>query len=244
MILSILILIILIIYLIFSNTKTESFIHNDPKWKGYRLGDIVQYWNKTKIKNHDWEYINSISHKFPNTIGSIYLKRNPKKQQNLPLLFQIIDEKSRQKNTNNLPKDNEFILHLRIGDSIKDYQDDKFVYLLDKYRTNQPYAIKIENIEKNIKLFKGKKVILLYGNHQHHINKKANELYLQHIRELFAKNNISFEEKASGNPDEDFIYMCNSKLFGQSGGGFSSLIANYVKSKGNKVIDLNSIKTT
>jgi len=215
----------------------ESFINNDQKWNGYRLGDIFQYWNNKQFQNHDWEYINSISHTFPNSIGDIYLKRNPKKQKNLPLLFQIIDEKSKIKNTNDLPKDNDFVLHLRIGDSIKDYQDGKFVY---NSNINN-YAIKIENIEKNIKLLKEKKVILLYGNHQPHINEKANKLYLQHIRDLFTKNNISFEEKISGNPDKDFIYMCNSKLFGKSGGGFSSLIANYVKSKGNKVIDLNNI---
>jgi hypothetical protein len=37
-------------------------------------------------------------------------------------------------------------------------------------------------------------------------------------------------------PDDDFAHMCNAKTFVQTGGGFSSLIAEVVKKRGNLVI--------
>ena len=40
----------------------------------------------------------------------------------------------------------------------------------------------------------------------------------------------------SGNPDLDFLNMCHSDIFIQSGGGFSKLIASYVKSNNKNVL--------
>lgn len=44
------------------------------------------------------------------------------------------------------------------------------------------------------------------------------------------------EVRAESLPDDDFAYMCNAKTFVQAGGGFSSLIAEVVKKRGNLVI--------
>lgn len=215
-----------------NHIRIEKFIDNDDYWKDYRLGDIFKY----------WIYIdqNKVLKDYPNSIGALYLKRNPEKKKNYKLLFKIIDEKSKNME---LPKENDLVLHLRIGDAIKDFTNGKFVYNYDWL--NISYATKIEVLEQNIDKIKGKNVVIIYGNHmpsnRPKINKNINELYLQHIRDLFKKNNISFIEKNSGNPDKDFIYMCNSKTFGQSGGGYSDLIASYVSHKGNKVIKLNKI---
>ena len=218
-----------------NHIRIEKFIDNDDYWKDYRLGDIFKYW--TYIDQ------NKVLKDYPNSIGALYLKRNPEKKKNYKLLFKIIDEKSKGKNE--LPKNNEIVLHLRIGDAIKDFVNGKFVYNKDNFNNSIWYATKIESLEKNIHEFKGKRVTIIYGNHMPEnrpkINKNVNELYLQHIRDLFKKNNISFIEKNSGNPDKDFIYMCNSKTFGQSGGGYSDLIASYVNHKGNKVLNFNNI---
>ena len=221
-------LISIMIYKIYCKKNIENFIDNDKYWENYRLGDIFKYYKTINQKE--------VLVKYPNSIGGLYLQRNPKKQENYDLLFKIIDEKSKNMK---LPKENEFILHLRIGDAIKDFSNGKFVF--NHNSLNVCYATKIEVLEKNIDKFKGKNVVIFYGNHQKHINKKANELYLQHIRDLFKKHDISYIEKKSGNPDDDFIYMCNSKYFGQSGGGYSQFIAKYVKHKSNKVFEFNKM---
>ena len=227
-----LIFLVVILLLLLVIDNTEYFINNNIKWEGYRLGDIVKYWDSPE------NYINSIKHKYPGSIGDLYIKLNPTKKINLKLLYQIIDDKSKHIKKENLPSKNDFILHLRIGDSITEYKNGKFVY---NYRilNNTSYATKIENIKKNIKHMKNKNVILVYGNHQpdNIESTKINKLYLKNVKQILRNNNIIFTELNSKNPDTDFLYMCNSKYFGQSGGGYSKLIADYVKHKGNRVIN-------
>lgn len=227
-----------IYFKIYCKKNIEKFIDNDEYWKNYRLGDIYKCWTDLKWDKYKHEYYKSIPKEYPNSIGAVYVLQNkPMKENNFNLLLKIIDEKSKNME---LPKENELVIHLRIGDVIKDFNNGKFIYHYNKLR-NTCYATKIESLEKNIDKFKGKNIVIFYGNHRKHINKKANELYLQHIRDLFKKHDISYVEKKSGNPDDDFVYMCNSKYFGQSGGGYSQLIANYVKHKGNTVFEFNKI---
>ena len=92
---------ILLLLLVIDNT--EYFINNNIKWEGYRLGDIVKYWDSPE------NYINSIKHKYPGSIGDLYIKLNPTKKINLKLLYQIIDDKSKHIKKENLPNDTDFI---------------------------------------------------------------------------------------------------------------------------------------
>ena len=78
----------------------------------------------------------------------------------------------------------------------------------------------------------------MYGNHQNNIDLKPSQIYLNKIKDLFKKNDIKFIENNSENPDQDFLYMINSKTFIKSGGGFSDLISSIIKFRKNKVIQL------
>ena len=52
------------------------------------------------------------------------------------------------------------------------------------------------------------------------------------------KNNYKVHKKLNqSDPDEDFIYMCNSKNFLKSGGGFSNLVNKMVEMNGNNVFN-------
>ena len=45
---------------------------NDTKWKGYRLGDIIK---------HGWKIrAGTNPHKYPNSLGDIYIKKNTSKK--------------------------------------------------------------------------------------------------------------------------------------------------------------------
>lgn len=224
------ILIILLTYLfILLLIKKESLVNNN-NWSQYRLGDIFKYWNNLKYQKYNFEYINSIKHKYKNSIGDLYLKRNKSRKKNYELIKNIVNEKS--KNYKNLPKSNEVILHLRIGDSIKDFKNGRFIY-------NKNYATRLEYIDKIIPFLKNKKIILIYGSHNTESQNKINlnQIYIKKLKDKLKKNKIIFEDKFTGNPDDDFIYMCNSKTFIKSGGGFSQLISQIVKRKGGKVIN-------
>ena len=194
------------------------------------MGDIFKYWNNLKYQKYNFEYINSIKHKYKNSIGDLYLKRNKSRKKNYELIKNIVNEKS--KNYKNLPKSNEVILHLRIGDSIKDFKNGRFIY-------NKNYATRLEYIDKIIPFLKNKNIILIYGSHNTESQNKINlnQIYIKKLKDKLKKNKIIFKDKFTGNPDDDFIYMCNSKTFIKSGGGFSQLISQIVKRKGGKVIN-------
>jgi hypothetical protein len=76
------------------------------------------------------------------------------------------------------------------------------------------YGIKLKELKYILREIKrnkiGNKIILLYGSHQTKINHEANDKYLNGIKNLLKKEKFEFKEKNSKNPDEDFIYMCNS----------------------------------
>lgn len=246
---TVLFIILVIILLCVSFKNKENFINNEENWYNYRLGDIIEYWSwpdKRRNAKYNYDYLDpsNVSKRYPNSIGDLYFKRLKKKEKNVDVLYTIVDEVS--KNNKKIPKNNEVVMHLRIGDVIEKCDNDNFKYRYSSHNHSKGfYAIKLENITKNLDLFKNKEVILVYGNHLTDkitdTQRKCSELYLQKIRELFEKNNIKYKEGRSGNPDEDFLYMCNSKIFCTSGsGGFSNLISGYVRSRGNKVINLNN----
>ena len=224
------ILFILFILIFFKNK--DYFITNQNKWLGYRLGDIYIFWNKNN-------YLGKIQKKYKNSIGDLYLKNNKSKKRNIHLLKKIIDNKIKKENIK-IPDKNCIILHLRLGDSIIDYKNNKFIYR--KQYNGKYYATQIEKLNYLLPYVKNKKIIIIYGKHFKFDkkNNKLNELYLKKIKNFFKSNNIKFEEKLSGDPDTDFMYMCKSKFFVKSGGGYSDLISQIVKLNNNNVIDINS----
>ena len=68
-------IIILIILYLFKIIYSELFNANNSKWTGYRLSDIVQGW----LYNHRGnDFINTYTKRYPNTLSSIFIKRNKK----------------------------------------------------------------------------------------------------------------------------------------------------------------------
>ena len=118
---------------------------------------------------------------------------------------------------------------MRIGDVLYLDKNKNLIY-------SSKYVTKVTDIEKIIPFFKNKKVNIFYGSH-YNLKKDISEKYLNEIRSLLNKNDIKFIENNSGNPDSDLLNMCNSNIFIQSGGGFSNIIAKYIRSRGGKVIN-------
>ena len=48
--------------------------------------------------------------------------------------------------------------------------------------------------------------------------------YVQKIKGFFESSNFQVELRLGLPPDEDFVFMCRSKFFVPSGGGFSRLV--------------------
>ena len=226
-------IILLIVFIKIYIFSFDKFIVNDKKWLNYRLGDIVKgfFFNQNGKK-----YLNLIEKKLPNSIGGKYIKltknlyKEKDKINNLEILTQIIKENSKNIDTPNL---NDIVFHIRLGDIIKDFKNNEVIIKKKNWGIN---LNQIEDILKSLKN-KNQKIILIYGSHKNNINLKSNNMFLSNIKKKINVYGFEYEEKNTNNPDRDFIYMCNSKNFIKSGGGFSRLISHIVKKKGGKIIN-------
>lgn len=223
------ILILFIILLLFIiNKKVENFKEYDNKYENYRLGDIVSGLLRRK-KNND--YYNNFSKNYPNTIASKYINQTSKlpekkKDFNFKVLTNICKSyKKKVKNDN-------IVVHLRIGDSLINKINNKYIFLSKGKIFNFDGFLQPNDFQKLIDLklknHKSNKVFLVYGFHNSNFNKKISDDYVQDVKKIFIKNGYVIKKHINGNPDEDFLFMINSKIFISSGGRFSNIIKNVI----------------
>ena len=84
-----------------------------------------------------------------------------------------------------------------------------------------PIHIEMNFINK-LNVLKNKEINVFYGAHfiQKEKGMDNNLKYLEKIKDILKKYNIKYIMRNSGNPDLDFLNMCHSDIFIQSGGGF------------------------
>ena len=230
-------MLVLLILIYKKQNIIDNFITNNQQWLNYRLGDVISGYKKLYKKKNNLSYIDKVPIKYKNSIAHKYLietKNLDNKNKNLKILKKIVDNEKYEK-----PNENDVILHLRIGDVILGYKNDNFIF--KKSSNGHQYCIPLKKLDKVLKsLDNRKKIILLYGSHK--IGKdKLSKKYINEVEKLLKKNNFQFEHKNSGNPDQDFVFMCNSKNFIKSGGGFSNLISNIVTLNGGRTINLEDV---
>tara|TARA_B100000886_G_scaffold104946_1_gene69957 strand:+ start:5345 stop:6115 length:771 start_codon:yes stop_codon:yes gene_type:complete len=192
--------------------------------KHYRYGDVIFnkgfYWKDS---------IDFILENMPDSILGKYLqnKRNIYERESNDIIcekFNNVIKEHIKKNYIILPKDNELVIHLRVGDVVvKDWFLEKnYQYIIknyiNKYGINKCTfctAFHYGNyIERNL---------WIYSDESHEKNKT--KLY-NLFKELTEQFKISFDVKSSPNIDDDFIYMLKAKHFVSDKGGFSTLIKN------------------
>ena len=205
----------------------------------YRLGDM--YYDETERIDKEGKYCHY--NKFPDSIATKYMKQTEKsliKSNNSNVLLSIINSDDYENFVK--PNKNSIVIHLRVGDvidetnnSVDDFlnKDIRFFHsdiVTKKYVHNRQYYEKIiSQLPNNIN-----NVIFVYGYHTDSDHSKS-EQYINAISEIFKLHGFDVNYRRDMDPDDDFIYMCNSKHFVKSGGGFSNLISQMVKKNGNIV---------
>ena len=216
----------------------ETFESN--RFNVYRLGDIIRHMDNHVISD---KYLDL--HK--NTIGYEYAK-NTNKKNDYKTLKKICDK--RKNDLNDLPKQNELIIHVRLGDVIE-----KSIYTVDEYLEKERVS-KGETISSNVVYIKSRKffenyilneinkikdidtVIFVGGDHRNLDSLNKSNEYLQKVSKIFRDNgyktHIKFNEHTA---DEDFVYLSNAKYYVPTGGGFSKSVMEMVKLNNNIVYD-------
>lgn len=184
-------------------------LYNGLLWNNYRLGDYIR--GKSKL----------IESNFGGTIGNIY-NTITNSSHNFKLLYVIF------KNINYFekPLDDVIVVHLRIGDVLEENPDLRGDW----------GPLNCEQIFHLVKkLNKTKNIHFLFGSHKQLTSYEKSIKYLNDIKTKFIDYNIKFI--FSKNPDFDFYYMCHSKYFIKSGGGYSEIISKYITTIGNNVLN-------
>ena len=223
-----LLILILILYYKLKNSK-ENFLINEDKWMKYRLGDIVGIYcpNRSRPQEKYWD---KILKTLPDSIGAKYILKvknlNAKERvNNYKILTDIMKDLNYEK-----PDSNDIVIHIRLGDTIKYDKKTK------KFTTFKSYGTSIDEFTKTLSKINNtkRKIVIVYGAHKKNIDIEGNKKYLEEIKKILEKHGFNYELR-NRDPDEDFYYMCNSKNFVSSGGGFSQKISEIVKMNGGMV---------
>lgn len=197
-------------------------IYNGPEWDNYRLGDIIKGWMFPRPE--DKGYLNDVSKKWANSIADKYMKQvgYPQSFRNndmdtLQDLFTSMDYET--------PDTNTVVIHVRIGD-IASPKTAWSVHIKNRVRDIPYYKRMLTLIKRHPDI---RKVRIIAGAHKN-MNQTESSKMLNDVMRVFS--DYDTQVVLTHNPDKDFYYMCHSKYFVKSGGGFSNLIEKYVRENG------------
>ena len=232
------------------NVSSNNYL-KDSRNKSYRLGDMIRGY----FDNYP-EVLQFYRISYPNSIATIYktkLKSYRKLITNINLnnknidyhlLLNIIDTKLINESIT-IPSKHSLVIHLRTGDIIDKSNHDVNTLLSGRIfnNSNNYYDKNYHKYVKSLNYYKSlskqyiyfTNIIIVSGFNTESNNCKSLN-YIQEIKKYFESLGKLVTLRINHNPDEDFIFMCNSKFFIPSGGGFSSIISDIVRLKSGKVI--------
>ena len=218
----------------------------NPKWGNYRLSDFI-----AGIQS-------SLAPQWPSSIAAEYLKRTDRVYtkgtrypKNYTLLNAIIRERSRN-STQHVPPPAAVVVHLRLGDTLDspvihggpNFQYNRTIDEVwgntypDNYTGNKKLT-GLRYFEKLIPTIPRGWPIVLVGSIVHINRKGANathqprsRAYQKRVTQYFLDENMHVIPRWNHDPDNDFLFMANSKFFVPGGGGFSAMISKIVEQNG------------
>ena len=210
---------------------------NKPKKIAYRIGDAFKIGGKelpTTAPGWVRNFTEQTLFHYKDTIAAEYLIRT-KKFKDHELLKKIISEFKIKKNVH-IPSQNEWVVHIRTGDvidkAILDVDDfcKEYIRVDGKGLAPVRYVSPLSTFRKKIEKAKNKNITNVTICSAFHLsnNNEKSELYLSRVFDLFKDFNLT-KRINKFTPDEDFIYMCNSKYFTYTNGGFSHIAKSQVQ---------------
>jgi hypothetical protein len=173
----------------------------------YRLGDVY-YWRPSfLVVYHSILYPNSIAAKYVHTT---YRPKNFEK------LLKIVDSR---KYVGQLMEPTELLLHLRVGDVLCMYDDNR-VSRYSKPNLNGPWW---NELFEFIKLHKIKTVCVIYGNHTD-LCKTQTTVYIQRVVDTLRKFGLHVRKTSSLDADNDVLMAKHAPYIASTGGGFGKLM--------------------
>lgn len=239
------ILIIIVLHIIFVDNSDIYEHYNAEKedlknYYAYRLADIVRRLSAHKVSR---DYLDR--HK--GTIGEEYSNRT-KMRNDYKMLKSICDE--RKSGLKEVPKDNELIMHMRLGDVIEKSRYSVDEHLAKRLKSHgdgsiSTYRVYVQAMDfyndyilNEIKGTNVDTIVFVGGDHRDLDSLNKTHDYLNKVSKMFEENGyktrIKFNDQSA---DEDFVYITSAKHFAPTGGGFGRLAIGVVELNGGIVYD-------
>ena len=230
-----------------------------PKYPEYRLSDVLsckwsRHMNVGKVKrleeyvSHEKETLKEyILRLFPNSIASRYLSKT-NRLNDTRVLSTVVDQFVSSHKIP-IPADDVMVMHLRVGDVIdrtslpvdeflnRRVNSVKAMYGHDAEGWSPFYVRCLASFDRVLEKTKGlgfHKISFVYGFHVIMSIEKSKE-YLAALVQYAESKGFEVEMVTHTDADVSFAYACNAKHFIPGGGGFSKLMSEVVKAKGNHV---------
>jgi hypothetical protein len=181
---------------------SDKILHNQKQFTGYRLWDCIHH-TSTKFFPEGFDSLMDFTYKtWPNSIAGEYTyKNNFSLNFNENLLKNIISSRI------TLPYIQDRIcIHLRIGDVIK-YQNKG--QTKQRFAPLEFYEEKFHKITKSFNV-KDTPCFLVFGMH-YDVGLKESIKYIEDITNLSKQFGMKCALRTS-EPDDDFIFLCQSKI--------------------------------
>nr|QFG73991.1 MAG: hypothetical protein [Megaviridae environmental sample] len=198
--------------LIINSNKTLK-LYNGDEWKEYRFGDVVKGYIDCK------KYLKHLHNKWPHSLACKY--RSKYSEWSVTNFLTIVSNEYEK------PKPGTIIVHLRLGDTIKGINN----FYAYRYNSNGKLYIFPLDYYKNLDVL-NKNVIIVVGTH-HNVNINTSCNYLFQVKSILEKTAKSVVIRHGRNPDEDFMFMSFATTYICGGGGYSTMIGDIVKFRGN-----------
>ncbi len=190
-------------------------------WNWYRIGDM--------IKGSDFC---GGCRRWPDTLGCAYLKMSNIEnigKVSIPILLNLVAKRI----TRPLSK---VAMHLRVGDILTQHDCFHNACHIPPKPLN---IVDFKRIHARLKSMNISSLKLFY-NSKHCTRNRCppgiNEAYISNVLHFLKIHNYSVSVEGNGHPDDDFVQMAYSQVFIRSNGGYSRLISDLVKARGNIVI--------
>ena len=194
----------------------------DPHLSMYALGDCVKLLRKCK------------SHQ--DTLAFMYEKQSTTTN-NYTLLLDLI-ETYRSKTFVPLPPENALVVHLRLGDVIRDAVDsvEKLLICSGPAKNNHTALKSVYELLHDANQTNLRRVILVAGSHTKLKPTDPSWFYALGIKYAYQAAGYDVTLRLAPYPDEDFIFMSFARTFDPGCGGYSRFAANIVEQRGGTVV--------
>ena len=200
----------------------------EPELSSYALGDCI----KARVKcgsDAAWGH---------ETLAAAYLNRTTSKY-DYKAVLELIDEFRARRFVTEPPTD-ALVIHLRLGDVIKDAPDDSVERLFvcsGAAKLHHTFVKSVFELLYDAKHFANKTRVILVGGSHHALEPDdPSWFYALGIQHAFEVAGYDVSLRLSPYADDDFTFMSYATTFGGGTGGYSRIIAKLAELRGGKVV--------